>query len=452
MGVVAVWAARRALSRLGRWGRSDDRGGRGPSAGWGAASPPVLLVRRSSQRGRVAAAAPAGFTEKHGGVVLLDGGLGGLGLLPSVLLALGGLGQPECARVVGGDEHRHRRAVAAAAAAGGGGGGEGQEGARAEAGGGGGGAVVGAREGGGGDRVVWRGVRSLGGGGWFPAGGRGGGGAGGEGEGGAGGGGSMVVDRYNADQAVDKVMSGLIVLAFCWGHVRRDFLAAARSWPDQEAWRWVGLDGSEGRFESFFLVEGGAGGGGVGSGGWGRGARGMAVVGGGGGVGVGGTDLHRARREILESLREGWGGRWGLSARRGGGVGKQRGERWGARAGGRSQELLWQWVGVERPTGGDDVLRDSGGLAGGAGPRGLVGGLDGGAWAGGGAGAIADGALPGLGSLRAGQGRGWVGEGEPPGWVGERGCGWAWFDRSESGAPPGRGAGWGGARRPGKAG
>jgi len=51
----------------------------------------------------------------------------------------------------------------------------------------------------------------------------------------------LVVDRYQAYQAVDKVKSGLIVLAFCWAHVRRDFLRVARSWPDQDAWAldWV---------------------------------------------------------------------------------------------------------------------------------------------------------------------------------------------------------------------
>ena len=53
--------------------------------------------------------------------------------------------------------------------------------------------------------------------------------------------GILVVDRYKAYQAIDKVKSGLIVLAFCWAHVRRDFLTVARSWPDQEAWAlgWV---------------------------------------------------------------------------------------------------------------------------------------------------------------------------------------------------------------------
>ena len=53
--------------------------------------------------------------------------------------------------------------------------------------------------------------------------------------------GILVVDRYKAYQAIDKVKSGRIVLAFCWAHVRRDFLTLARSWPDQEGWAldWV---------------------------------------------------------------------------------------------------------------------------------------------------------------------------------------------------------------------
>jgi transposase len=53
--------------------------------------------------------------------------------------------------------------------------------------------------------------------------------------------GIMVVDRYKAYQAIDQVKRGLIVLAFCWAHVRRDFLSVARSWPEQESWAlgWV---------------------------------------------------------------------------------------------------------------------------------------------------------------------------------------------------------------------
>jgi transposase len=55
-----------------------------------------------------------------------------------------------------------------------------------------------------------------------------------------------VVDRYKAYQAIDQVKSGLIVLAFCWAHVRRDFLTVARSWPDQEGWAldWVAQIGT----------------------------------------------------------------------------------------------------------------------------------------------------------------------------------------------------------------
>jgi len=53
--------------------------------------------------------------------------------------------------------------------------------------------------------------------------------------------GIMVVDRYKAYQAIAQVKGGQIVLAFCWAHVRRDFLAVARSWPEQEGWAlgWV---------------------------------------------------------------------------------------------------------------------------------------------------------------------------------------------------------------------
>ena len=57
--------------------------------------------------------------------------------------------------------------------------------------------------------------------------------------------GIMVVDRYKAYQAMDQVKRGLIVLAFCWAHVRRDFVTVARTWPAQEGWAldWVGRIG-----------------------------------------------------------------------------------------------------------------------------------------------------------------------------------------------------------------
>jgi transposase len=53
--------------------------------------------------------------------------------------------------------------------------------------------------------------------------------------------GILVVDRYAAYQAMAQVKAGMIVRAFCGAHVRRDSLAVARSWPDQEEWAlgWV---------------------------------------------------------------------------------------------------------------------------------------------------------------------------------------------------------------------
>jgi len=53
--------------------------------------------------------------------------------------------------------------------------------------------------------------------------------------------GILSVDRYAAYKAMKQVKEGLIVLAFCWAHVRRDFLEAARSWPTEEEWAlaWV---------------------------------------------------------------------------------------------------------------------------------------------------------------------------------------------------------------------
>jgi transposase len=51
----------------------------------------------------------------------------------------------------------------------------------------------------------------------------------------------MVVDRYQAYQALDQVKQGLLVLAFCRAHVRRDFVTPARTWRAQARWAlgWV---------------------------------------------------------------------------------------------------------------------------------------------------------------------------------------------------------------------
>jgi transposase len=44
-------------------------------------------------------------------------------------------------------------------------------------------------------------------------------------------------DRYSAYTSLAKAQAE-IVLAYCWAHVRRDFLTAARSWPELAPWRW----------------------------------------------------------------------------------------------------------------------------------------------------------------------------------------------------------------------
>jgi transposase len=51
----------------------------------------------------------------------------------------------------------------------------------------------------------------------------------------------LVCDRYSAYKCLAKDDDDLI-LAFCWAHVRRDFLKAARSWPELESWMFTWVD------------------------------------------------------------------------------------------------------------------------------------------------------------------------------------------------------------------
>src|SRR2546430_14834193 len=50
----------------------------------------------------------------------------------------------------------------------------------------------------------------------------------------------LVCDRYSAYTCLARDCDDLI-LAFCWAHVRRDFLKAAQSWPECESlmFTWV---------------------------------------------------------------------------------------------------------------------------------------------------------------------------------------------------------------------
>ena len=59
----------------------------------------------------------------------------------------------------------------------------------------------------------------------------------------------VVCDRYSGYKRLARE-NPVILLAFCWAHVRRDFLDAARSWPDLQDWMfsWIEMIG-----ELYFL-------------------------------------------------------------------------------------------------------------------------------------------------------------------------------------------------------
>jgi transposase len=54
--------------------------------------------------------------------------------------------------------------------------------------------------------------------------------------------GIMNVDRYSAYKAMAQVKAGKIILAFCWAHVRRDFLAVLTGWSELNDWAWSWLE------------------------------------------------------------------------------------------------------------------------------------------------------------------------------------------------------------------
>jgi transposase len=46
----------------------------------------------------------------------------------------------------------------------------------------------------------------------------------------------LMVDRYAAYKAMAQVKLGHVVLAFCWSHVRRDFVTVGKGWPEHNEW------------------------------------------------------------------------------------------------------------------------------------------------------------------------------------------------------------------------
>jgi transposase len=49
-------------------------------------------------------------------------------------------------------------------------------------------------------------------------------------------GGVLMVDRYSASKAMAQVKVGTLMLAFCWAHVRRDFVRVAKGWQELRDW------------------------------------------------------------------------------------------------------------------------------------------------------------------------------------------------------------------------
>ena len=48
--------------------------------------------------------------------------------------------------------------------------------------------------------------------------------------------GVLMVDRYSAYKAMAQVKAGTLKLAFCWAHVRRDFVTVGKGWPELKDW------------------------------------------------------------------------------------------------------------------------------------------------------------------------------------------------------------------------
>jgi transposase len=53
--------------------------------------------------------------------------------------------------------------------------------------------------------------------------------------------GVLSVDRYSGYKAMQQVKNGTLVLAFCWAHVRRDFVRVGKGYPQQKSWalKWL---------------------------------------------------------------------------------------------------------------------------------------------------------------------------------------------------------------------
>ena len=53
--------------------------------------------------------------------------------------------------------------------------------------------------------------------------------------------GVLMVDHYSGYKAIRQVKEGTLVLAFCWAHVRRDFVRVGKGYPELKTWalQWL---------------------------------------------------------------------------------------------------------------------------------------------------------------------------------------------------------------------
>lgn len=52
----------------------------------------------------------------------------------------------------------------------------------------------------------------------------------------------LMVDRYSAYKAMAQVKQGHVILAFCWAHVRRDFIEVGKGWEELKPWALAWLE------------------------------------------------------------------------------------------------------------------------------------------------------------------------------------------------------------------
>ena len=168
--------------------------------------------------------------------------------------------------------------------------------------------------------------------------------------------GVLVVDRYAAYKAMSWVKDGVIVLAFCWSHVRRDFIRVGKGWPELKTWALEWLRRIRGSTGSMTAA-------------WRR-SRTPTAFGEADGclrqavaamktqmeTELARADLATPCRKALESLREHWEGLTRFVDDPRIPMDNNASERRGAGPGGGAEELLRLGVALERSTGGGVVL------------------------------------------------------------------------------------------------